>query len=115
MALVVVQAALGQGAVNHLGGPFHLPGLIGVLDTEDEGALVVPGNEPGIQGGAQIAHVHIPRGGRGKPGADLPLGDLGLHLLKILHVQCHVISLQFTSQRPGRQGPALPNKVCVPT
>ena len=33
------------------------------------------GDEPGVQGGAQIAHVHIARGGGGEPGAHLPVGD----------------------------------------
>ena len=89
--LVVVQVALGQGLIDELGGALHLPGLVGVLDAQDKGASSVAGDEPGVQGGAQIADVHIPRGRGGKPGADLPLGDLGLHLLKILMIQSHMI------------------------
>ena len=42
-ALVVVQAALGQGAVDDLGGTLHLPALVGVLDAQDEGAPGVAG------------------------------------------------------------------------
>ena len=90
-ALVVVQPALRQGAVDHLCGTLHLPSLVSVLDAQDKGALMVPGDEPGVKGGAQIAHVHIAGGRGGKPGADLPLWDLGLHLLKILHIQSHVV------------------------
>ena len=100
-AFVVVQAALGQGAVDHLGGALHLPGLVGILNAQNKGALVVPGDEPGVQGGAQVAHVHIAGGRGGEPGADLPLGDLGLHLLKILHVQCHVFSLHVYGLSAG--------------
>ena len=91
--LVVVQMALGQGAVNYLCGALHLAGLVGVLNAQDERALAVPGDEPGVQGGAQVAHVHIAGGRGGEAGADLPLGDLGFHLLKICHVQCHTVSL----------------------
>ena len=89
----MVQMALGQSAVNDLCGALHLTGLVGVLNAQDKCALVVPGDEPGVQGGAQIAHVHIAGGRGGESGADLPLGDLGLHLLKICHVQCHTVSL----------------------
>ena len=38
-ALVVVQAALRQGAVDDLCGALHLPALVGVLDAQDKGAL----------------------------------------------------------------------------
>ena len=96
-ALVVVQAALGQGAVDHVGGTLHQPALVGVLDAQDKGPPGVPGDEPGVQGGAQVAHVHISRGRGGKAGAHLPLGDLGLHLLKILLIQ-HILSSVIAAQ-----------------
>ena len=68
--------ALGQGAVNYLCGALHLAGLVGVLNAQDERALAVPGDEPGVQGGAQVAHVHI-AGGRGaKRVRTFPLGIL---------------------------------------
>ena len=96
--LVVVQAALGQGAVDDVGGTLHQPALVGVLDAQDKGPSGVAGDEPGVQGGAQIAHVHISRGRGGKAGAHLPLGDLGLHLLKIFLIQ-HVVS-SITAAQP---------------
>ena len=37
-ALVVVQPALRQGAVDHLCGALHLPSLVSVLDAQDKGA-----------------------------------------------------------------------------
>ena len=87
----MVQLTFGQGAVDHFGGSLDEAALVGVLDPQDEGAPRVPGDQPGIKRRSQIAHMHIPRGGGREPGAHLALGDLGLHLLKILHVQCHVI------------------------
>ena len=86
-ALVMVQVALGHGAVDDVGGSLHQPPLVGILDTEDKRAAMTAGNEPGIQGGTQIADVHITgRGGR-KAGADLARGDLGFHLGKISGVR----------------------------
>ena len=78
--------ALGQRFVNHIGGPLHQAALVGVLDAQDKGAPGIPGDEPGIQRRAQVAHVHVPRGRGRKPGAHLAHGNLGLHLLKIFHV-----------------------------
>ena len=86
-ALVMVQMALGHGAVDDVGSSLHQPPLVGILDTEDKRAAMTAGNEPGIQGGTQIADVHITgRGGR-KAGADLARGDLGFHLGKISGVR----------------------------
>ena len=90
-ALIPVEATFAQCGVNDLGGAFHQAFLVGILNTENELAAAVAGDEPGVKGGAQIAHVHIAGGRGGKPGADLPLWDLGLHLLKILHIQSHVV------------------------
>ena len=86
-ALVPGEAALAQGVVDDLGGPLHQPPLIGVLDAQDELAAAVAGNEPGVQGGAQIAHMHVAGGGGGETGADLPVGDAGFHVVEPLFVQ----------------------------
>ena len=43
--------------------------LIGILNAQDKGAAVVAGLKISIQCGAQVAHMHIARGGRCKPGA----------------------------------------------
>ena len=88
-ALVMGQAALRHGAVNYVRGALHQAALVGVLDPQDERAAGVPGDEPGVQGRPQIAHVHIAGGRGGEPGADLPLGDAGLHLLEKALIQCH--------------------------
>ena len=88
-AFIVGQAALGHGAVDDVGSALHQAALVGILNAEDERAVRVPGDEPGIQGGAQVAHMHIAGGGGGKPGADLPLGDAGFHLFKKFHIECH--------------------------
>jgi len=88
-ALVVGEAALGHGTVDYIHRTLHLTVLVGVLNAQDEGAAVRAGDEPGIQGCAQIAYVHIPCGRGGKPGAHLAVGNLGLHLLKIAVIQFH--------------------------
>ena len=82
-ALVMGQAALSHGAVDHVRGPLHQAALVRVLNAQDEGTAAVAGDEPGIQGGAQVAHVHVACGGGGEAGADSAPGNLGLHGLKI--------------------------------
>ena len=47
----------------------------------------------GIQSRAQIAYMHIACGGRGEPGPDPSMGDLGLHLVKIGLIQRHAFFL----------------------
>ena len=84
--LVPVQAALAQGAVDDLGGALHQTALVGVLDAQKELAAAVAGDEPGVQGGAQIAHMHITGGGGGETGAHLPMGDTCFHVLKPFHI-----------------------------
>ena len=84
--LVPGQAALAQGVVDHLGGTLHQAALIGVLDAKDEGAAAVPGDEPGVQGGAQVAHVHVAGGGGGEAGAHAALGDAALQFLKPVQI-----------------------------
>ena len=92
-AFVVSQAALGHGAVDHVHRAVHIAALVRVLDAEDEIPAVGPGNEPGIQRRAQVAHMHIACGGRGEPGPDPSMGDLGLHLVKIGLIQRHAFFL----------------------
>ena len=87
----MVQVALGQSLVDELGSALYLAGLVGVLNAQDKGASGIAGDEPGVQGGTQIADVHIARGRGGKTGTDLPLWDFGLHLLKILMIQSHTV------------------------
>ena len=88
-ALIVGQTALGHGAVNHVRRALHQTALVRVLDTQDEGAAAAAGDEPGIESGAQVAHVHVARGGGGEAGTDFAVGDFGLHGVKIGHVHCH--------------------------
>ena len=85
-ALVPGQAALAQGGIDHLGGALHQAALVGVLDAEDEGAAAVPGDEPGVQGGAQVAHVHVAGGGGGEAGAHAALGNTRLQLGKPVQI-----------------------------
>ena len=88
-ALIVGEAALRHGAVDHVRGALHQTALVRVLDPQDERSACVAGDEPGIQRRAQIAHVHIACGRGGEPGADLALGDAGLHLLEKALIQSH--------------------------
>ena len=88
-ALVMVQAALGHGAVDDIHRALHQTALVRVLNTEDERAAVAAGDEPGIQRRAQVAHVHIAGGRGGETGADLAAGDAGLHLVEIGHIHAH--------------------------
>ena len=83
------EAALGHGAVDHIHRALYLAVLVRVLNAQDEGAAVRAGDEPGIKGRAQIAHMHVTRRRGGEPGAHLAVGDLGLHLLEIAVIQCH--------------------------
>ena len=99
--LVPVQAALAQGVVDHVHGALHQAALVGVLDAEQELAAVVPGDEPGVQGGAQVAHVHIACGRGGETSADLSPGDAPLHLVKPIHIQSHLNSSNGWAP-PGR-------------
>ena len=69
----MVQVALGQSLVDELGSASTWRGLVGVLNAQDKGASGIAGDEPGVQGGTQIADVHIARGRGGKTGTDLPL------------------------------------------
>ena len=84
--LVPGQAALAQGVVDDVGGALHQTALVGVLDAENEFTAVVTGDEPGVQGGTQVADVHIARGGRGETGAHAVVGDAALQFLKPVQI-----------------------------
>ena len=88
-AFVIVQAAGVHGALDDLHRVLHFPFLIGVLDAQDKFPSRMAGDQIGVQGGAQIAHVHIAGGGWGEPGAHLSLGDARFHLFKPLVIQSH--------------------------
>jgi len=88
-AFIVIQMALLHGAVDHVRSTLHQTALIRILDPENEGAVGVAGDEPGVQRGAQVAHVHIAGGGGGEPGTDLPLGDAGFQIFKKCLIQSH--------------------------
>lgn len=85
--LVPVEAALAQGLVDDLGGALHKALLVGVLDAQDEFSPLVPGDKPGVQGGAQVADVHIAGGGGGEAGPHLSSGDARLHVVKPCFIQ----------------------------
>jgi len=99
-AFVVVQAALGHGAVDDVGSALYQTALIGVLDPQDEGAALIAGDQPGIQRRAQVAHVHIAGGRRRETGTHLSVGDFFLHLGKIVHIHCHISYLRHFDKLP---------------
>ena len=68
-AFVPSQAGGAQRVVNNIGCALHQAALIGILNAQDKGAAVMAGLKISIQCGAQVAHMHIARGGRCKPGA----------------------------------------------
>ena len=88
-AFIVIQMALLHGAIDHVRSTLHKTPLIRILNAEDKRAASVAGNEPGVQRGAQVAHVHIAGGGGGEPGTDLPLGDAGFQIFKKCLIQSH--------------------------
>ena len=73
-----------HGALDDGDSVLHLPLLVGVLDAQDELALIVTGDQVGVEGGAQVAHMHIAGGRGGKPSANLALGDACFHIFKPL-------------------------------
>ena len=70
-AFVPQQAGLPQGVVDDIHSALHVAALVGVLDAEDEGAVIVLGHQVGVQGRAQVANVHITRRRGSKTGADM--------------------------------------------
>ena len=85
-AFVVIQAALGHGVVDDVDRAFDQAALVRILNAQDKFAAGPAGDEPGIQGRAKIADMHIAGGAGRKPGADLAPGDARFHLVKEIHV-----------------------------
>ena len=83
-AFVPQQAGLPQGVVDDVHSTLDVAALIGVLDAEDEGAVVVLGHQVGVQCGAQVANMHITRGRGGKSGADLRIRHNDFSFLSII-------------------------------
>ena len=69
-ALVPQQAGLPQGVVDDIHSALNVTALVGVLDAQDEGAVLVLGHQVSVQRGAQVANVHVAGGRGGKTGAD---------------------------------------------
>ena len=69
-ALVPQQAGLPQGVVDDIHSALNVTALVGVLNAQDEGAVLVLGHQVGVQRGAQVANVHVAGGRGGKTGAD---------------------------------------------
>ena len=91
-AFVVVEPALGERAVDHIGRALDEAALVGILDAEDEGAARVARNEPSVERGAQVANVHIAGGGGSEARADLTMRDLRLHLVEVRHIKGHGVT-----------------------
>ena len=83
---VVLEMALLHSPVYNVNSALDETPLIRVLNAENELALIVAGNEIGIERGTEIADVHVPRGRRGEPRAHLARGYALFHILKPLHV-----------------------------
>ena len=84
-AFVVIKAAFGHGLVDDIDRALDQTALIGILDAENEFAVVAAGDQPGIERRAQVADVHIARGARSEARADLAMRDARFHLLKKIH------------------------------
>ena len=69
-ALVPQQAGLPQGVVDDIHSALNVTALVGVLNAQDEGAVLVLGHQVGVQRGAQVANMHVAGGRGGKTGAD---------------------------------------------
>ena len=94
-AFIVIQMALLHGAVDHVRSTLHQTALIRILDPENESAVGVAGDEPGIERRSQVADMHIARGAGRKAGACFALRDARFHLFKKIHLgflQCYILS-----------------------
>ena len=67
---VVVDVGCFQRLVNHAGGIFHIAFLIGILNTEHELSILRFSEKVSIQGGSEVADMHIARRTRGKSCSD---------------------------------------------
>ena len=84
-AFVMVESTFGQRLIDDIDRAVHQAALIGVLDAEDERAVVAAGDQPSIERRAQIADVHVARGAGREAGAHLPFRDARFHFLKKIH------------------------------
>ena len=76
---VRVDATPIQGFADVVLGALDEPGLVGVLDAEDEGAAVPAGEQPVVVGRADSAHVKRAGGAGGESDADGSIGGGGGH------------------------------------
>ena len=86
-AFIVRKARLFEGAVNHLDRVFDIAVAVGVLDPQDEFPALRLRQQEGIEGGAEVAHVHEAGRARGETGSD---GLCVAHDSKI-HYRCGVV------------------------
>ena len=83
------EAAFSHGFVNYIYGALYQAALVRVFNTKNKIAAVFAGDQPGIQRCAQIAHVHIAGGRRGKTSAHPPFGNVCFHIIKKLQIKSH--------------------------
>src|SRR5699024_4776954 len=69
-AFVPDEAGLAEGVVDDVDGAFDIPFAVGVLDAEDKGAVIFFGDQVGIEGGTEVADVHIAGRAGSDPGPD---------------------------------------------
>ena len=69
-AFVPDQAGLAERVVDDFNRAFDVAVLVGILDAQDEGAVVFFRDQVGVKRSAQVADVHVAGGAGGKPGAD---------------------------------------------
>ena len=81
-ALVVVEVTFLERLVDHVHRALDQAALVGVLDAQQELAVRVARDEIGIERRAQIAHVHVSRGGGCKARAHLAVRDARFHFIK---------------------------------
>ena len=67
--LVPLQSGLLQGLIDDLHGAFYLALLVGILNAQQEAAVIALCHQIGKQRGAQVTHMHVAGGAGGKAGA----------------------------------------------
>jgi len=69
-ALVVLQAGHGESFVDDLHTVLHEPGLVGILYAQDENAFVLARVQVRVQGGAEVADMHVAGRAGSESGSD---------------------------------------------
>ena len=69
-ALVIMKPRLPEGGINQFNGAGNLPFLVGVLNAQDELAVVLFGEQVGVQRRAQAPQMQVSGGAGGETGAD---------------------------------------------